>query len=185
MVMCWLLRTLSRPLPCPMLPRVVAAQATKAMVSKDGIDELQLNDPWAQGSMKPARPQQFAIGNPIEDLEQRIVQEVLAQLPKQAMEVDLDDSSAVRVQQLERQVSEIQAQTSQLSQAVQKHATEQAGHVQDLQHQISHQGAHFEQAINAQAAQLQSFQDTFHEQFKQQVTHQQAMLDGMFDRQMD
>lgn len=173
------------PAATPNAPKVVAAQATKAMVSKEGIDELQINDPWAQGAARPARPpQHFAIGNPLEDMEHRVVQEVLAQIPKQAMEVDMEDSHVGRIKQLEQQMADIQAHTTQLSQVVNKQATEQASHMQDLQNQLSHQGAHFEQAINAQAVQLQSFQDTFHEQFKQQVTHQQAMLDGMFDRQM-
>lgn len=79
----------------------------------------------------------------MEELEHRVVQEVLAQIPKQAMEVDSEGVVHDKVQ-----------------------------------------GAHFEQATSAQATQLQTFQESFHEQFKQQVSHQQTMLDGMFERQM-
>lgn len=35
----------------PAAPKVVATSTTKAIVSKDGVDELQINDPWA-----PCRP---------------------------------------------------------------------------------------------------------------------------------
>ena len=166
-------------------PRVVATTTTKAIVSRDGVDELQLNDPWAKGPQKPVKQlQNFVIGSPMEDLESRVVQEVLAQLPKPTMEVDSDGATQDRVKQLEQQVSELHAHTSQLKQVVQQTASDQSAQIQELQGQLNHQGAHFEQAIAAQAAQLHTFQESFHEQFKQQVSHQQTMLDGMFSRQM-
>ena len=100
------------------------------------------------------------------------------------MEVDSDGATQDRVKQLEQQVSELHAHTSQLKQVVQQTASDQSAQIQELQGQLNHQGAHFEQAIAAQAAQLHTFQESFHEQFKQQVSHQQTMLDGMFSRQM-
>jgi regulator of replication initiation timing len=137
------------------------------------------------GHVKPSRPvQNFVIGSPMEELEHQVVQEVLAQIPKQAMEVDSEAVVHDKVKQLEQKVAEMHAHTSQLQQVVQQTATEQAGHIHELQNQLNHQGAHFEQATSAQATQLQTFQESFHEQFKQQVSHQQTMLDGMFERQM-
>jgi regulator of replication initiation timing len=137
------------------------------------------------GHVKPSRPvQNFVIGSPMEELEHQVVQEVLAQIPKQAMEVDSEAVVHDKVKQLEQKVAEMHAHTSQLQQVVQQTATEQAGHILELQNQLNHQRAHFEQATSAQATQLQTFQESFHEQFKQQVSHQQTMLDGMFERQM-
>ena len=97
------------------------------------------------------------------------------------MEVDSDEGSS-RVDTLEKQVSDLHAQAVQLQKTVAQQAHESGSQFQELQMQLNH--AHFEQAINSQAAQLQVFQDTFQEQFRQQVSHQQQMLDGMFSKQM-
>ena len=99
------------------------------------------------------------------------------------MEVDSDEGSS-RVDTLEKQVSDLHAQTVQLQKTVAQQAHESGSQFQELQMQLNQQGAHFEQAINSQAAQVQVFQDTFQEQFRQQVSHQQQMLDGMFSKQM-
>lgn len=167
-------------------PKMVATPATESFVAKDGeIDLVQLHDPWAKAAQKlsKAHPATATIGNPIEDMEQKVVAAVLAQLPKQPMEVDTEQAGQ-RVAQLEQQVAELQSHTQALGKTVQNTALEQAAQIQEVRTQVQQQGAHLEAAVAAQAAQIQGFQDQFQEQFKQQVTHQQTMLDSMFSKQM-
>lgn len=167
-------------------PKVVAAPATMAMVARDHtqIDELQLNDPWARPAKPDRKTQNFPIGSPVEDMETRIVAQVLAQMPKPSMEVDSEVPSDARLTVLEQQVSDLHKHTASIQQALTQQATEHAGQYQELQQQVTAQGVHMETALAAQTSHLQSFQDAFQEQFRQQVSHQQAMLDGMFTKQM-
>eukprot|EP00435_Cladocopium_sp_Y103_P054990 s775_g18.t1 len=165
-------------------PKVVATPATKAMISRDGVDDLQVNDPWARPGKAAKAPAPVPMGSLVDDMEQKVLQAVMEQLPKQSMEVDQDAHTQTRVQKLEQQVSELHSHTTKLQQVVQQHASDQAAQYQDLQQQITVQGTHFEQAIASHAGQLHTFQESFQEQFRQQVTHQQAMLDGMFQKQM-
>ena len=116
---------------------------------------------------------------------QKVLSEVMAQLPKSAMEVDGDGSHEARFTVLEQQVQELQSQTQAIAAASQKHAQDATSQMQDLRGQIHQQGVHFENAIAAQASSIQGFQDAFQEQFRQQVSHQQTMLDNMFSKQMN
>lgn len=173
-------------LPVQERPKMVATPATESFVAKDGeIDMVHLQDPWARAAQKlpKVNPVTATIGNPMEDMEQKVVAAVLAQLPKQPMDVD-SEQAGQRVAQLEQQVAELQSHTQALGQTVQNTAIEQAAQIQEVRTQVQQQGVHLEAAIAAQAAQIQGFQDQFQEQFKQQVTHQQTMLDSMFSKQM-
>ena len=93
-------------------PKVVATSATESFVSKAcEVDLIQKHDPWAKAASKlPQKAQTFQIENPLEDMTQKVVAEVLAQLPKPGMEVDDDVSVDRRVAQLESQVQDLQAQ---------------------------------------------------------------------------
>lgn len=173
-------------LPAPVAPKVVATQATESMVSKpmEG-DYIQLNDPWARAASKlPSKTPSFQIGNPLEDMTQKVIAEVMSQLPKTGMEVDGDASQDARVLALEQQVQDLHGQTQALAVATKQSAHETAVQVQELRGQLQQQSVHFESAIATQAASMQTFQETFQEQFKQQVHQQQSMLDGMFSKQM-
>ena len=98
---------------------------------------------------------------------------VLAQLPKQmALEVGSEEVASGRLDKVEQQVSDLHAQHVQLHPIVTQQAHDSSAQFQDMQAQLTKQGAHFEQAINSQASQLQAFQDTIQEQFCQQVHHQ-------------
>lgn len=169
-------------------PKVVATSATESMVAKAvEADYIQLNDPWAKAAGRLAsgpKAVPVPIGNPLEDMAQKVLQEVMAQLPKSAMEVDSDNVTDKRVAALETQVQELHDQTKSLAEASQLGAQETAAQFQDLRGQIHQQGVHFEQAISAQATSLQGFHDSFQEQLRQQVCHQQSMLDNMFSKQM-
>ena len=100
------------------------------------------------------------------------------------MEVDVDEEQDKRVQALEQQLHDLKDQTNAIAAATQQQAQDTATQMQDLRGQIHQQCVHFESAIAAQASSLQGFQDTFQEQFRQQVVHQQTMLDSMFSKQM-
>ena len=108
----------------------------------------------------------------------------MAQLPKSAMEVDTEQGTDQKVAALESQFQELRDQTKALADASQQQAHDTATQFQEIRGQIHQQGVHFEQAISAQASTLQGFQDTFQEEFRQQVCHQQTMLDTMFSKQM-
>ena len=57
------------------------------MVTKESeVDQLQINDPWAASKVAKPGPVPVQIGNPIEDMEQRVVAAVLAQMPSKNME---------------------------------------------------------------------------------------------------
>ena len=115
---------------------------------------------------------------------QKVIAEVMAQIPKGTMEVDSEEGQASRVAALEQQFQELQGQTQVIAAATQKNAQETATQMQELRGQIQQQGTHFESAMAAQASTIQGFQDAFQEQFRQQVNHQQTMLDNMFSKQM-
>ena len=171
----------------PAKPGVVATPATVSKVSTEAtVDDLQVNDPWAPAASKQARqaPQVVHMGSPLEDMEQRVISAVLAQMPKNAMEVDNDESVGTRVDQLEMKVQELQHQSHALQSTVNQHAAEQEHQFSEIRTQIHQQGSHFEQALASHSGQLQTFQDSFQEQFRQQTAHQQSMLDSMFQQQM-
>ena len=174
------------PMPEKVAPKVVATPATEQMVSKtlEG-DLLQHNDPWAKAASRlPAKTASFQIGNLLEDMTQKVIAEVLAQMPKQAMEVDAEGEHDRRMTAMQKQVHELQGQTQAIAAATQQQAVDTANQLQEIRGQVHQQGVHFEGAIAAQASSLQSFQDAFQEQFRQQVSHQQTMLDSMFSKQM-
>lgn len=111
----------------------------------------------------------------------------MARMPQADMEVDQDEHSAStveRVQQLETQMRDLQTQQASLTNAVQESAAEQASQLTQFKQQVHSQHTQLEQAIKSQSVQMHSFQESFQDQFAQQVAHQQQMLDGMFGRQM-
>ena len=67
------------------------------------LDPLQSFDPWACSS----KPTVHGPG-PVEEFERKLVEAVIAKLPKESMEVDgTSDESTARVEVLERQVQEL------------------------------------------------------------------------------
>ncbi|CAL1157077.1 unnamed protein product, partial [Cladocopium goreaui] len=173
--------------PTRVEPKVVATTATESFVSKAcEVDYIQKHDPWAKAASKlPAKAQAFQIGNPLEDVTQKVLAEVMAQMPRHQMEVDADDAVDGRVTRLEQQVQELAGQAQTLVAASQQQASDNAKQFQEIRTQVHQQGTQFEAAISNQAATIQTFQDAFQEQFRQQVSHQQTMLDNMFNKQMN
>ena len=108
----------------------------------------------------------------------------MAQLPPKGMDIDPEEGQHARVAKLEQQMQELQHNTAQLGHTLQQQHGEHTQQLQEVHSQLQQQHKHFDAAIQAQAGQIQGFQDSFQEQFRQQVVHQQNMLDGMFQKQM-
>lgn len=165
--------------------KVVATTMTESFVSRPSEgDYIQLHDPWAKAASQLPSKATFQIGNPLEDMTQKVVAEVMAKLPQPNMEVDADAAVDQRVTALESQVKDLYGQTQALMSQAQTHAQDVSGQFTELRNQVQQQSVHFESAIAAQASSIQGFQDSFQEQFRQQVSHQQTMLDSMFNKQM-
>ena len=169
-------------------PSVVAGGPTFSLVtsgsaSSSGVDPLQLNDPWeiysSKGvSTKPAVSVQAT--DPTEYLEKKVMEAVLAKLPKPNMEVD-DEGGHVqfqqRVEDLESKVNQLHEQQVKLHSQVCEQGQSQHAQIVSLQSQ----GMRLEQAVSDQATNLGNFQT----QFKQQLESQQGQLDSLFKQQMD
>ena len=115
---------------------------------------------------------------------QKVLAEVMSQLPKTSMEVDSEGTTEARVGFLEKQVQELQQQTQSLHTVVSQNAHDHGAQIQEVRTQLAQHCTHFEAALASQSSQMQSFQDAFQEQFRQQSAHQQTMLDSMFHKQM-
>ena len=165
---------------------VVGASHTVSLVtaqSDRGIDVLQANDPWEQavnrGQASVPKPVGLA-SDPVEVLEQRLVDAVLARIPPVAMDVDgagSDSQVASKVAVLEQQVQELHSNQSKLHSLVCEQGQTQSSQISALQVQ----GQRLEAAVSDQAGKLGSFEV----QFKQQLDKQQGQLDNLFQQQMD
>ena len=165
---------------------VVGARHTLSLIAAQGdkgIDILQVNDPWEQAvnrGLTTGPKAACKASDPVEVLEQKVVNAVIAKLPPAAMEVDgrhEDAQLANKVAVLEQQVQELHSNQTKMHALV----TEQ-GHTQSSQiASLQIQSQRMESAISDQAGKLGSFQV----QFKQQLERQQGQLDSLFQQQMD
>ena len=171
----------------PALPSVVASHNTVSKASSDQmVDELQIHDPWAKPGPRTQKlaPQTVHLHNPLEDMEQRVVSAVLAQLPRASMDVDSEGTHDPRVDHLEKEMHELKQHAQCLQESMSQHAADHNKQLHEVRDQMQQQGAHFEAAIASHASQLHAFQESFQEQFRQQSVNQQSMLDSMFHKQM-
>ena len=159
-------------------PTVIGSHQTRALVSSDSKagDLLQIHDPWAKP--KQAQPQRFALSDPLQDMEERVVEAVLAKLPKERMEVDGDDLTSQRLADLESKMEALGASHQGLQSTVREQGIEQATQLQQLQVTVQKKHDQLETSIKSQTSGLQ-------EQFQHQLHKQQVMLDQMFTRQMN
>lgn len=145
------------------------------------VDGIFVNDPWAKyQSTTPAEmPKTSCVPAQWAGLEQKVVDQVLARLPKESMEIDNDDQAA-RVDALEAQVKKLHDQQQQLHAAVQEnHHTHQAQFGQ-LQSQFQAQHHRLETVVNEQSNHIAGLSNSF----AQQLERQQGQLDQMFQAQM-
>ena len=170
---------------------VLGSAASKQFVHKGNdkqdhkqnkVDRIFTEDPWAQ--YVPASPvvlPQKTVVTPDawEGLEKKVLDKVLAQIPRDAMDID-DEMQANRVDALEAQVQMLQEQQQQIHLAVQdNHRTHQAQFGQ-LQNQFQAQHHRLEQVVNDQSNQIAGLSTSF----SQQLDRQQGQLDQMFQSQM-
>ena len=165
---------------------VVGASHTLSLVTSTGdrgIDVLQLHDPWEQAVGRGqilSNPQVCKASDPIEVLEKKVVEAVLAKLPASAMEVDGDNQDGVlagKVAFLEQQVQELHSNQNKMHSMICEQGQSQSSQIASLQVQSQR----LETAVSDQAGKLGNFQV----QFKQQLERQQGQLDALFQQQMD
>lgn len=151
-------------------PVVGADRTVQFCSSKDEVDHLQINDPWAQSSKQGTRPIEVVKSgqDPIEQIEKRVVAAVLAKMPRDAMEID----STPHSEEVEQRIANLESKVQQLH---------------DGQHRLHHvvqeqtvAQARLETKVSEGAEQLQSFQT----QFRAQLEQQQGQLDSLFQQQM-
>ena len=129
-------------------------------------DPLQLYDPWADWSKASAHVVKQPAVDPVEILEQKVLDAVVAKIPSQGSQQTHLQS---RVDALEQKVAEIAESQVRVQSTVQE---------QGRQHQ--QQMAHIEAAVSDQANKLVGFQ----QQFRAQLEQQQGHLDGLFQQQL-
>ena len=158
----------------PVRSQVVGADRTVQMCTAKeagAIDQLQLHDPWASAIKMPKTGELIAKNDnqdPVEQIEQRVMKAVLANLPRESMEVDSTSQSVVvdqKLAELENKVHMLHDGHQRLHQAVQEQTAAQA---------------RLETRVGEGAEQLQTFQT----QFRAQLEQQQGQLDSLFQQQM-
>ena len=117
----------------PVRANVVGADRTVQLCSaKDAVDQLQIHDPWANSARNiPKQTDGFKVGNcdPIEQIEKRVVDAVMAKLPRDSMEVDSTSLPAEvdhRIAELESKVNMLHDGHQRLHHAVQEQTAAQA-----------------------------------------------------------
>ena len=146
---------------------VVGASSTVQLCTtgSSASDPLQTNDPWAACLKQNGNgPKPMGI-DPVELMEQRLVDAVVAKMPEQSSPAPLQS----RVAELEQKVAEI---------ADSQHKMQ--GLVQEQGHIHQQQIAQLEVAVSDQSHKLVGFQ----QQFRAQLEQQQGHLDGLFQQQL-
>ena len=171
----------------PSRPNVVAANHTLSLVTTQnanrGLDPLQLNDPWevslskgvVQGGKGPIKH-----SDPVEVLEKRVVEAVLAQLPKPSMEVDSGPGVGdldQKVAAMETQIQGMHDNQNKLHAMLCEQGQQQQAQITALQSQQTN----LESAVAEGSSNLTRFQQTF----QSQLEKQQNQLDELFQKQMD
>ena len=171
----------SKPVPSAQTSAVAANRTLELCSAETLVDPLQVHDPWAAwprpaGSHPPAVAGTGA--DPVKELEKNIVAAVMAQLPRESMEVDssLSDDTG-RVGLLEQQVKELRDGQQGLHSMLQEQSRTQSNQIQVLQQQT----AHLEHAVADHGHSLTHFQT----QFTSQMSQQESRLDSLFRQQMD
>ena len=165
---------------CPLVvkPAVLGAAKTVSLLAGNdatpGMDLLQTQDPWNKGRPQPMT---VAMTDPVQDLEDKVLDKVLSRLPQERMEVDGDQVES-RLQTLEQQVAALHQSQQGIQTSMSAQAEDQRQQLQQLSHTFQVRHDALEQTV---ANNQQQFQD----QLTQQLAQQQQMLDGMFSKQME
>lgn len=113
---------------------------------------------------------------PLANLEKKVLESVMAKLPKETMEVDGDGAVDRRFQDLEQRVLGLQDGQQQLANRIQEQGTTQGNQIQ----QLYAQSTRLEASVQDQSVAMGHFQT----QFRAQLEQQQGQLDSLFQQQM-
>ena len=152
--------------------------ATKVEQVPKGDPTQLLHDPWA--GYKPINPSSTVVASDaLAVLEKKVTSNVMAQLPKDNMELDGDMNTA-RVDQLEFQVQALHDQQVKLQGLINDNATTQQAQIVQLQSQFQAQHSQLEAVVTDQSTQIRGLSSSFSQQLEKQQQH----LDYMFQAQM-
>lgn len=174
-----------RPEPAPSLPMVANPRTMDLCVGDSGanaggakmVDPLQVHDPWAVANRLGVLPSGV---DPVQELERKVVDAVMAKLPKESMEIDSsEDGSGLhgKVDLLERQVKELRDGQQGLRAMIVDQGRTQGQQIAGLQQQTQQ----IEHAVTEHHQSLSSFQT----QFSSQLAQQENRLDSLFRQQME
>ena len=168
--------------PKQQVSSLLGASHTVSLVTNpasSSIDPLQIHDPWEKklvgGGGNAVNP--IHSSDPVEVLEKKVVDAVVAKLAVTPMDIDSEPSRASKVAALEQQVLDLKASQSQLHAMVCEQGNRQQVQIGALQQQ----GDRLEATVAESASQIESFQV----QFQGQIEKQQGQLDSLFQQQMD
>ena len=163
------------------LPAVVAASRTLDLcTAPPGLDPLQINDPWAAAHKVAVPPPVTGGQDPLVEFERKLVDAVLARIPKDAMDVDsvpVDCATTDRVNELERKVQELREGQHGLHSMIIDQGRAQGTQISSVQQQV--------QQIDSKLGEHNATLSTFQQQFTCQLAQQESRLDSLFRQQMD
>lgn len=152
--------------------------ATKPEQTVKGQPVQLLRDPW-DGYKPIARSPDVVASDALAALEKKVTSNVMAQLPKDNMELDGDINTA-RVDKLEAQVHALHEQQVKLQGLIHDNATTQQAQIVQLQTQFQAQHSQLEAVVTDQSTQIRGLSSSFSQQLEKQQQH----LDFMFQAQM-
>ena len=158
--------------------QVVGSDRTKQLCAANpsSSDPLQQHDPWAAYSKQSVVSVPLSIPDePMANLEKKVLEAVMAKIPKESMEID-DDGMEKRFQDMEQKVMTLQEGQQQLHHRLQEQGATQGNQIQ----QLYAQSTRLEASVHEQSVALGHFQT----QFQAQLEQQQGQLDSLFQQQM-
>ena len=169
---------------------VIGTQDTVKICSTPNSEKKE-SDPWLHqdpwGSYKPSTSAPTAgssavsaTGDAVAGLEQRVLDAVLAKLPRDDMDIDSSTATEGRFQALEQQVHWLADQHNKLQSSLQEQGAVQQAQVSQLQAQFQAQHAQLESAVQQQSHQISGLSSSF----QAQLDKQGNKLDDMFSLQM-
>lgn len=168
----------------PLRP-VIGSNATvnickqKTVIDKSGVDPFQVCDPWAKYQPSDSSAP-VGVSDVVTSMEQRVLDAVIAQIPKQVPSNPEPEGVAARVEALEKQVFQIHHQQQSLHQSFQDQSVAHQAQLNDLQVQFQMQHGQLEAAVAEQGQHLSGLTANF----QTQLEKQQSQLDRMFSQQM-
>ena len=167
----------------PALGSMASVNLTTKTSDAQRADPIQLNDPWAAYRSKSS-PQAVVAPDALAALEKKLTTSIMAQLPKDNMELDGDYNTA-RVDRLESQVQALNEQQNKLQTLLHDNATTQQAQIVQLQSQFQAQHSQLETVVNEQSVQIRGMSTSFSQQLEKQQQHLDFMLQAQMQKMED